>query len=187
MAPWSQIGKPFSFHFAFNCLKTIAGAALIGHGLALAAKGRHEEDPTNNQDRTAPSKNRGNTTDSQHNRGNSRTRSSSSSSSAAAAAAASSASSLSRRYVQIASTIGLGLYLGLPALISQIVWETMIPAITATDIAYDLSTENLPSFTTALRSPKQFVAQFVPQKFPTIISPRVPVDGGGGGGGGTVV
>ena len=186
MAPWSQIGKPFSFHFAFNCLKTIAGAALIGHGLALAAKGRHEEDPTNNQDRTAPSKNRGNTTDSQHNRGNSRTRSSSSSSSAAAAAA-SSASSLSRRYVQIASTIGLGLYLGLPALISQIVWETMIPAITATDIAYDLSTENLPSFTTALRSPKQFVAQFVPQKFPTIISPRVPVDGGGGGGGGTVV
>ena len=177
MAPWSQIGKPFSFHFAFNCLKTIAGAALIGHGLALAAKGRREEDPTNNQDRTTPSKNGGNTTDSQHNRGNSRTRSSSS--------AAASASSLSRRYVQIASTIGLGLYIGLPALISQIVWETMIPAITATDIAYDLSTENLPSFTTALRSPKQFVAQFVPQKFPTIISPRVPVDGGGGGGGGT--
>lgn len=177
MAPWSQIGKPFSFHFAFNCLKTIAGAALIGHGLALAAKGRREEDPTNNnQERTAPSKNGGNTTDSQHNRGNRRTRSSSS-------AAAASSAALSRRYVQIASTIGLGLYIGLPALISQIVWETMIPAITATDIAYDLSTENLPSFTTALRSPKQFVAQFVPQKFPTIISPRVPVDGGGGGGG----
>mmetsp|Transcript_26915 Transcript_26915/g.30600 ORF Transcript_26915/g.30600 Transcript_26915/m.30600 type:complete len:127 (-) Transcript_26915:183-563(-) len=40
------------------------------------------------------------------------------------------------------TTIGFGLFLALPSLMSQIVLETFLPVITATDLAYKISREN---------------------------------------------
>lgn len=48
-----------------------------------------------------------------------------------------------KRCVISATAIGFGLFLSLPSLISQTMWESMIPGITITDLAYDLGTENL--------------------------------------------
>jgi len=40
------------------------------------------------------------------------------------------------------TTIGFGLFLALPSLMSQMVLETLLPVITATDLAYKISREN---------------------------------------------
>lgn len=68
------------------------------------------------------------------------------------------AMALIHKYVKIAVTIGFGLFLSLPSLASQIVWESVMPAITATDIAYDMGTESvlgiIPKWNTIIKRPK---------------------------------
>lgn len=48
--------------------------------------------------------------------------------------------------------------MSLPSLASQIVWESVMPAITATDIAYDMGTESvlgiIPKWNTIIKRPK---------------------------------
>mmetsp|Transcript_19508 Transcript_19508/g.28916 ORF Transcript_19508/g.28916 Transcript_19508/m.28916 type:complete len:158 (+) Transcript_19508:60-533(+) len=113
MAPWQQIVKPFSLYFALNCIKTVCGAGLVGYGVALAVTVSDHDDDD----------------DDGHQKHDDKTN-----------------KNLRRRIrkcVTVATTIGFGAFLSLPALTSQIFWETMIPVITATDIAYDISTENI--------------------------------------------
>ena len=50
---------------------------------------------------------------------------------------------LVRKCVAAAAAIGTGLFLSLPSLVSQVVWEVMLPGITAADIASDLATEEV--------------------------------------------
>jgi len=141
MAPWIQIAKPFSYHFAFNCIKTIIGAAFIGHGVALLTtttrtKNRVEDNDDDNPDHDEEKSSRkkeeeggGGTTNNKKKNRNRNTN-----------------NNRSKKYnstvVAATTTIGFGLFLSLPSLMSQIVWETLIPVITATDLVYDISTEN---------------------------------------------
>jgi len=71
---------------------------------------------------------------------------------------------LVRKCVTVTATIGLGLFFSLPSLVSQIVWETMIPGITATDIAYDLGTENVMGILPKWNIQKPKLASLVPSK-----------------------
>ena len=118
MAPWGQIAKPFCGHFALNCIKTIIGAGMVGYGVALAVlpAGKNNDLGDKNNSDVVP----GSTKDTRNPH-----------------------DQLIHKYITVATTIGFGLFLSLPSLTSQIVWETMIPGITATDIAYDLGTENV--------------------------------------------
>ena len=120
MPPWLQIAKPFSFHFALNCAKTVIGAGFVGYGVALALSKDDDDDDKDNHNDNG---NGQEATPAQDNKG--------------------ATAKLVRKCVTVTTTIGFGLFLSLPSLMSQIVWETMIPAITATDIAYDLGTENV--------------------------------------------
>lgn len=124
MAPWAQIAKPFSIHFAVNCIKTVAGSGLVGYGVAWAVLLRDfDDDGNDDDDDKSDGENKNKTKD----------------------GADTKRSGLVRGCIGVATTIGLGLFLCLPSLASQVVWETMIPAITATDVAYDLGTENVRS------------------------------------------
>lgn len=147
MVPWSQIAKPFSFYFVVNSCKTVVGAGLVGYGFALAAIPEGNEDNATDNDNTGGSVgNKANTNDTVTLDGDSEAIAivqkteddgipNGNNNDASAL--------LIRRYIKIASTIGFGLFLSLPSLTSQIIWESMIPGITATDIAYDLGTENV--------------------------------------------
>mmetsp|Transcript_19 Transcript_19/g.28 ORF Transcript_19/g.28 Transcript_19/m.28 type:complete len:135 (+) Transcript_19:1-405(+) len=48
-----------------------------------------------------------------------------------------------QKYVSSTVMIACGLFLALPSLTSQIVWESLIPAYTATDVAQDLATDTV--------------------------------------------
>ena len=168
MAPtllWSQIAKPFSIHFAFNCLKTIIGAELIGYGIALTKTIRANDDTEEDKS----SKERKGTDDDKNNSNNN-------------------INIIKKKYIQISITIGFGLFLALPSLISQIVWETMIPTITATDIAYDnaINITKLSKMFPKLNL-KQNLGQLSSQiiQFPKIINLGGSGSGGSGGSGGS--
>ncbi|VEU38686.1 unnamed protein product [Pseudo-nitzschia multistriata] len=133
MAPWSQIVGPFSFHFAVNCCKTMVGAGLVGYGVALAATPVDELSEVGDEDEKETTH-----TPDDSGRMAQKTEVGGSGSNGNYPSTI-----LVRKYVKIAVTIGFGLFLSLPSLMSQIVWETMIPGITATDIVYDVSTENV--------------------------------------------
>lgn len=120
MAPWTQIAKPFSLYFALNCVKAVVGAGFVGYGVALAVLPEGDDDDTSDNDNDNAAK---------------PTKESKSSDDRT--------TELIFKYVRVAATIGFGMFLSLPSLTSQIVWETMIPGITATDIVYDLGTENV--------------------------------------------
>ena len=115
MAPWAQIAKPFSLYFAVNCVKTVLGAGFVGYGVALALMPLDDsDDELDIETGSAESSSK-----------NDRT------------------TRLVRKCVTVTTTIGFGLFLSLPSLASQVVWETFIPSITATDIAYDMGIENV--------------------------------------------
>lgn len=145
MVPWSQIARPFSFYFIVNCCKTVVGAGLVGYGFALAVIPDGDEDNGNDNENGGSVGNK--TTNDTitlndnpeaisivHKTENERTPNGNNNEASTL---------LIRRYIKVASTIGFGLFLSLPSLTSQIIWESMIPGITATDIAYDLGTENV--------------------------------------------
>ncbi|OEU08101.1 hypothetical protein FRACYDRAFT_250323 [Fragilariopsis cylindrus CCMP1102] len=165
MAPtllWSQIAKPFSIHFAFNCLKTIIGAALIGYGIAftktISSNDDTEEDKSSKENKGTDDNNSNNNIN-----------------------------IIKKKYIQISITIGFGLFLALPSLISQIVWETMIPTITATDIAYDnvINITKLSKLFPKLNL-KQNLGQLSSQiQFPKIINLGGSGSEGSGGSGGS--
>ena len=166
MAPtllWSQIAKPFSIHFAFNCFKTITGAALIGYGIALTKTIRANDDTE--EDKSTKER-KGTDDDNSNNNIN----------------------IIKKKYIQISITIGFGLFLALPSLISQIVWETMIPTITATDIAYDnvINITKLSKIFPKLNL-KQNLGQLSSQiiQFPKIINLGGSGSGGSDGSGGS--
>eukprot|EP00536_Pseudo-nitzschia_multiseries_P005014 jgi/Psemu1/64893/estExt_Genemark1.C_900052 len=142
MAPWSQIARPFSFYFAINCVKTVVGAGLVGYGFALAVV---EDGDDSDKPKDAEAETTDNNTDTENNCSDHNDQDDPS-------------SLIVRKYIKIAATIGFGLFLSLPSLMSQIVWETMIPGITATDIMYDISTENvrgiIPRWDDIIKKPK---------------------------------
>ena len=145
MAPWAQIAKPFSLYFALNIFKMVIGTGLVGYGVALALLPLEDEnDASSNGDEAA-----------------------------AAAAAADKKSSrnnedrstrLVRKCVTVTTTIGFGLFLSLPSLASQVVWETLIPGITASDIAYDMGTENVKGMLPKWNLTKPKLSSLVPSK-----------------------
>jgi hypothetical protein len=143
MAPWTQIAKPFSLYFALNCFKAVVGAGFVGYGVALAVLPADDDDDNGNAN----------------------------GSSAAAVKPTKESESSNRirtelifKYVRVAATIGFGLFLSLPSLTSQIFWETMIPGITATDIAYDLGTENVLGIFPKWNLKKPNLSSLVPSK-----------------------
>ena len=50
------------------------------------------------------------------------------------------------RYICSTVTIGVGIYLALPSLASQMLWESAIPALTATETAQGYATESMYSY-----------------------------------------
>jgi hypothetical protein len=141
MAPWTQIAKRFSLYFALNCVKYVVGAGFVGYGVALAMLPEGDDDDTSDNDNinaarvTKESKSSDDRTN-----------------------------ELIFKYVRVAATIGFGLFLSLPSLTSQIFWETMIPGITATDIAYDLGTENVLGIFPKWNLKKPNLSSLVPSK-----------------------
>lgn len=123
MAPWSQIAKPFSCYFVFNCLKTLCGAGFVGYGIALAVSDDGDDSVVKGKEKKSDGDEM----------------------------------LLFRKYVKVATTVGFGLFLSLPSLFSQVIWESLIPGITATDIAYDVGAENvkavLPKWDAIIKKP----------------------------------
>jgi hypothetical protein len=138
MAPWTQIAKPFFLHFSSNLVKTVVGTGLIGYGVALALTPLSDDDE-NDKDKDKDKDNGKGDSDNPDPK-------------------------LVRKCVTVTATIGLGLFFSLPSLVSQIVWETMIPGITATDIAYDLGTENVMGILPKWNLQKPKLASLVPSK-----------------------
>ena len=138
MAPWSKIARPFLGHFLVNLVKTMVGSALVGYGIAQLKLQTEDELSTKNQDASNTSKDPDQTVDNKQNDedDDSAARQSSSSSPFAP-------TTFLERYISNFVMIGVGLYLVLPSLASQMLWEAAIPAITATEVAQDLATDSM--------------------------------------------
>jgi hypothetical protein len=157
MTSWYKIARPFLGHFLLNFIKTILGSGMVGYGIAKlrfhllltsSNTGGQQEQQQQEQDPSTskyPDKNANQ--DNQDIQNNNKEESSPTLSSSSSSSSSSSLSTLSpfyiaylERYVGSFVLIGVGLYLSLPSLASQMVWETAIPAITATEVAQDLAT-----------------------------------------------
>ena len=120
MAPWAHIAKPLFLHCTVNIFKMLIGAGFVGYGVALALLPLEEDD----DDENGASSGGENEAVAKGNSEDEKTR-------------------FIRKCVTVTATIGFGLFLSIPSLASQVVWETVIPGITATDVAYDIGTENV--------------------------------------------
>jgi len=181
MAPWIQIAKPFSYHFACNCLKTIIGSAFIGHGITVLLatttttttttrtitsrnKSNNNNNDDNDNDDTDNDDNDNDNDDScddndKHDNNNNNNDNNTTNNN--------DQKYTSSTIVTVTTTIGFGLFLALPSLMSQIVWETAIPVITATDLAYDISRENAGKVISSASATKLF------PKFPKLQFPKL--------------
>mmetsp|Transcript_14044 Transcript_14044/g.29010 ORF Transcript_14044/g.29010 Transcript_14044/m.29010 type:complete len:158 (-) Transcript_14044:217-690(-) len=120
MAPWAHIAKPLFLHCTVNIFKMLIGAGFVGYGVALALLPLEDDDDDENGASSGGEKE----AVAKENSEDEKTR-------------------FIRKCVTVTATIGFGLFLSIPSLASQVVWETVIPGITATDVAYDIGTENV--------------------------------------------
>eukprot|EP00531_Pseudo-nitzschia_arenysensis_P016269 CAMPEP_0116142952 /NCGR_PEP_ID=MMETSP0329-20121206/15185_1 /TAXON_ID=697910 /ORGANISM="Pseudo-nitzschia arenysensis, Strain B593" /LENGTH=158 /DNA_ID=CAMNT_0003638227 /DNA_START=88 /DNA_END=561 /DNA_ORIENTATION=- len=141
MAPWAQIAKPFCIHFTVNLFKTVIGAGLVGYGVALALLPLEDGDSDQN-DASGRIESKA----------------------VAKADSEDETTRFIRKCVTVTTTIGFGLFLSLPSLASQTVWETLIPGITATDIAYDVGAENVIRMIPKWNIKKPKLSSLVPSK-----------------------
>ncbi len=141
MAPWAQIAKPFCLHFTVNLLKTVIGAGFVGYGVALALLPLEDVDKELND--------AGGSDESKE---------------VAKGDSEDETTRFIRKCVTVTTTIGFGLFLSLPSLTSQVVWESLIPGITATDIAYDVGAENVMGMIPKWNIKKPKLSSLVPSK-----------------------
>lgn len=137
MAPWSKIARPFLGHFLVNLVKTMIGSALVGYGIAQLKLQTEDESSTKKQDSSNTSKDPDQKVDNKQNDEDDDSAARQRPTSPYAPAA------FLERYISNFVMIGVGLYLVLPSLASQMLWEAAIPAITATEVAQDLATDSM--------------------------------------------
>jgi hypothetical protein len=158
MVPWIKLGKVFAGHFFVNWVKTLLGAAMVGYGMSILhnnprrtvcngpgqEEDDHDDDDGDHKDSPKTSPSFG-----------------------------LSSRNHTERYVSGSILIGFGLFLSLPSLLSQVVWETAIPGLSAasivgTDVTSDMFTLGVTDYFKSLKS---------------TVSDWKPSIGGGGGGG----
>ena len=180
VVPWGKIAKPFAGHFIINFVKTIIGAGLIGYGITILKNIPKIED-----DKDTKKRRRGQNNPQQLNDGDNDDKDDDDNPTDDNDNVDDETNNklmLLHPYISSSIIISCGIFLALPGICSQIVWESLLPGLTASDLAQDLATDSVYGY---IKSWKPNSVGLVEPLQKILPLPGGGNKGGGSGGGGS--